>query len=111
MQTGNDGRGANRDNSAEGASRAEPDAAWQASWEALERESYRIVGMICSEAIPVTEIDAAVAGLRRRTADVFPERPRLFDETFGRRFARLRTRFHPTAGLLPALGAEDRPPA
>ena len=72
-----------------------------AAIDSLERASYRIVGMICS---PAREIDAAVADLRRQTAAAFPERPALFDETYGRRFARLRTRFHPTAGLLPAFG-------
>jgi hypothetical protein len=66
----------------------------------LERESYRIVGMICSEAVPSAEIDAAIAALRLTTRDAFPERPALFDETYGRRFARLRTRFHPSAPLL-----------
>ena len=75
-----------------------------AAIDSLERESYRIVGMICSETVPAREIDAAVAELRRQTAAAFPERPELFDETYGRRFARLRTRFHPTAGLLPAFG-------
>jgi hypothetical protein len=68
----------------------------------LERASYRIVGMICSEAVPSAEIDAAIEELRRSTAASFPERPTLFDETFGRRFARLRTRFHPSAPLLEA---------
>ena len=67
--------------------------------ELLERESHRIVGMICSETIPESDIQGAVAALRRRTAEEFPERPKLFDETFGRRFARLRTRFRSGAGL------------
>lgn len=74
-----------------------------AAIDALERASYRIVGMICSETVPTREIDAACAELRRRTLEAFPERPGLYDETYGRRFARLRTRFHPTAGLLPAF--------
>jgi hypothetical protein len=78
------------------------------AYESLERDSYRIVGMICSESVPQREIDAAIAGLRSRTEEAFPERPRLFDETFGRRFARLRTRFHPTAALLPRFGSEPR---
>lgn len=76
------------------------------AYESLERDSYRIVGMICSEAVPQRDIDAAIETLRRRTADAFPERPRLFDETFGRRFARLRTRFHPSAALLPRFGGD-----
>lgn len=76
--------------------------------ESLDRDSYRIVGMICSEAVPAADIDAAIAALRSRTAEAYPERPRLFDEIYGRRFARLRTRFHPGAGLLPALGADSR---
>lgn len=74
------------------------------AFETLERASYRIFGMICSESVPASEIDAAIEELRTRTAASFPERPRLFEETFGRRFARLRTRFHPTAGLLPPFG-------
>jgi hypothetical protein len=69
-------------------------------FEPLERESYRIVGMICAETVPSAEIDAAIATLRATTRAAFPERPALFDETFGRRFARLRTRFHPSAPLL-----------
>ena len=73
-------------------------------FETLERESYRIVGMICAESVPQAAIDAAITDLRRQTLEAFPERPRLFDETFGRRFARLRTKFHPTAGMLPAFG-------
>jgi hypothetical protein len=81
------------------------------AFEALEQESHRIVGMICSETVPTAEIDAAIAALRRRTAEEFPERPRLFDETFGRRFSRLRTRFHPTAGLLPTVGGEPGGPS
>jgi len=71
-----------------------------AGLEPLERESYRIVGMICSETVGSPEIDAAIDALRITTREAFPERPALFDETFGRRFARLRTRFHPSAPLL-----------
>ena len=77
-----------------------------AAIEALERESYRIVGMICAETVAGPQIDAAIAALRTRTETEFPERPRLFDETFGRRFARLRTLFHPSAGLLPTFGRD-----
>ena len=73
------------------------------SFDALERESYRIVGMICAETVPAPEIDAAIAALRSRTESEFPERSLLFDETFGRRFARLRTRFVPSAALLPTI--------
>lgn len=79
-------------------------AAVPASVALLDRESYRIVGMICSESVPGADIDAAIAALRVRTEAEFPERPRLFDETYGRRFARLRTRFHPSAALLPVFG-------
>jgi hypothetical protein len=70
----------------------------------LERESYRIVGMICSEASPETELRAAIDRLRARTAEVFPEDPRVFDRIYGRRFARLSTRFRPR----PALFADAR---
>lgn len=68
----------------------------------LDRESYRIVGMICSEVVPETDVQSAIEGLRRRAADVFPEDPRLYDRIYGRRFARLRTRFRPAPGLFPA---------
>lgn len=66
--------------------------------ESLESEARRIVGMICSEAVPETEIDQAVTGLRSRTAAVF-QSPAVFDATYGRRFRRLRTWFRPKAGL------------
>lgn len=73
--------------------------------ESLERESHKIVGMICSESVPEPDIQQAVASLRRSTLAAFPERPKLFDETFGRRFARLRTRFRPGAALfIPPAG-------
>ncbi len=65
----------------------------------LDRQSYRIVGMICSEAVPEDEVQSAIEGLRRRAADFFPEDPRLYDRIYGRRFARLRTRFRPAPGL------------
>lgn len=68
-------------------------------FEELERESRRIVGMICSETVREDEIQTAIAALRRRTGAEFPERPQLFDEIFGRRFNRLRTRFRPGAAL------------
>ena len=68
----------------------------------LERESYRIVGMICSEAVPEAQLASAIESLRSRAADVFPEDPRLFDRIYGRRFARLRTRFRPSPALFPA---------
>jgi len=68
----------------------------------LERESYRIVGMICSEAVAEDEIRSAIERLRVRTAAVFSDDPRVFDRIYGRRFARLRTRFRPA----PALFAE-----
>ena len=66
---------------------------------AIERDAHRITGMICSERIPEPEVQSAIASLRRRVAETFPERPTLFDETYGRRFARLRTRFRPAPGL------------
>lgn len=65
----------------------------------LERESYRIVGLICSETASEVELDAAIDALRRRTASVFPGRHGVFDRTYGRRFARLRTRFRPRGQL------------
>jgi hypothetical protein len=70
----------------------------------LERESYRIVGMICSESVPEDEVRAAIERLRGRATEVFPEDPRVFDRIYGRRFARLRTRFRPA----PALFAPTR---
>ena len=65
----------------------------------LERESYRIVGMICSEAVPEDDVRAAIERLRGRAAQVFPDDPRVFDRIYGRRFARLRTRFRPAPAL------------
>ncbi len=65
----------------------------------LERESHRIVGMICSETVPENEVADAIRRLRERTVQAFPDRPAIFDETYGRRFARLRTRFRPGGGL------------
>jgi hypothetical protein len=65
----------------------------------LERESYRIVGMICSETVPEVELRSAIDRLRARTGEVFPEDPNVFDRIYGRRFARLRTRFRPGPGL------------
>ena len=76
----------------------------------MERDSHRIVGMICSETVPETDIEAAVAALRSRTLAEFPARPKLFDETYGRRFARLRTRFRAGAGLFGATGSTDAEP-
>lgn len=65
----------------------------------LGREAHRIIGMICSESVPEPEVQSAIAALRARVAAEFPERPSLFDEMYGRRFARLRTRFRPAPGL------------
>lgn len=65
----------------------------------LERESYRIVGMICSEACQETEIRGAIDGLRRQTAQVFAGDPLVFERIYARRFARLMTRFRPAPGL------------
>lgn len=67
----------------------------------IERDAHRIVGMICSETVPEPEVQRHISDLRRRVAAAFPERPALFDETFGRRFARLRTRFRAAPGLFP----------
>jgi len=65
----------------------------------LERESYRIVGMICAETVPETEVQAAIEHLRRRTSEVFPGDPRVFERIYARRFSRLRTRFRPAPSL------------
>ncbi len=65
----------------------------------LEQESLRIVELICSETVSDDDIDRRIARLRDRTAGVFPDRPDVFDRTFGRRFQRLRTRFRPAPGL------------
>lgn len=70
--------------------------------EELERDSYRIVGMICSEAVPEPEVQSAIERLRAKACGVFPEDPKLFDRIYGRRFARLRTRFRPAPGLFTA---------
>jgi hypothetical protein len=67
--------------------------------EELERDAYRIVGMICSEAVPEDDIRASIERLRARAGEVFPEDQRVFDRLYGRRFARLRTRFRPARGL------------
>jgi hypothetical protein len=67
--------------------------------DAIERDAHRIVGMICSERVPEPDVQSAITSLRRRVAETFPERPTLFDETYGRRFARLRTRFRAAPGL------------
>ena len=69
----------------------------------LEKEAYRIVAMICSETVPSTDLDRAIDDLRSSTREVFPGRESLFDETYGRRFQRLRSRFRPRNTLL------DRP--
>jgi hypothetical protein len=65
----------------------------------LDRESYRIVGMICAETVPETEVQAAIARLRRRTSEIFPEDPSVFERIYARRFSRLRTRFRPAPSL------------
>jgi hypothetical protein len=65
----------------------------------LELESHRIVQLICSEAVAAEEIERRIARLRDRAASVFPDRPDVFDRTYGRRFQRLRTRFRPAPGL------------
>lgn len=65
----------------------------------LERESHQIVQLICSEQVPEHEIDRRIARLRDRARSVFPDRPEVFEQTYGQRFARLRTRFHPAPGL------------
>ena len=66
----------------------------------LEREAYRIVGMICRENVATDSLDTSIESLRARTANTFPDRPQLFDQTYGRRFKRLRTQFRPRANLL-----------
>ena len=66
---------------------------------ALDEESHAIVGMICSESVPEPQIERRIRALRERVADVFPDRPGVFDETYGRRFQRLRTRFRPAPHL------------
>jgi len=66
---------------------------------ALEEECLRIVQLICSEAVSADEIDRRIARLRDRTTAVFPDRPDVFEQTYGRRFQRLRTRFRPAPGL------------
>ncbi len=65
----------------------------------LECDAYRIVGMICSEAVPEDDVQSAIAALRRRTEEVFPGEPGVFEHLYGRRFARLRTRFRPAPRL------------
>jgi hypothetical protein len=65
----------------------------------LEKVSHSIVTLICSEQVADGEIDQQIARLRDRTTRVFPERPDVFERTFGRRFKRLRTRFQPRPGL------------
>lgn len=67
----------------------------------LDRESYRIVGMICAETVPEAEVQAAIEHLRRRTSEVFPGDPRVFERIYSRRFSRLRTRFRPAPSLFP----------
>jgi hypothetical protein len=68
----------------------------------LEKDCHRIVTLICWEQVSDDEIDRRIARLRDRTTSVFPERPDVFDRTFGRRFKRLRTRFQPQPGLFSA---------
>jgi hypothetical protein len=71
----------------------------------LDRESYRIVGMICAETFPEADVQAAIESLRRRTSEVFPDDPRVFERIYARRFSRLRTRFRPAPGLFrPVVG-------
>ena len=65
----------------------------------LDRDSYKIVGMICSESAPEPEVQAAIDRLRHRAAEIFPDDPRVFDRVYARRFARLRTRFRPAPAL------------
>ena len=65
----------------------------------LEQECLRIVQLICSETVPGDEIDRRIARLRDRTGAVFPDRPDVFERTYGRRFQRLRTRFRPAPAL------------
>lgn len=65
----------------------------------LEMDCHRIVTLICSERVADDEIDRRIARLKDRTRTVFPERPEVFDRTYGRRFRRLRTRFRPRPGL------------
>ena len=45
------------------------------------------------------EIERRIARLRDRAASVFPDRPDVFERTYGRRFQRLRTKFRPAPGL------------
>lgn len=65
----------------------------------LDRESYRIVGMICAETVPEGEVQAAIEHLRARTSQVFPGDAHVFERIYARRFSRLRTRFRPAPGL------------
>ena len=67
--------------------------------QALDEESRTIVALICSEAVPEVEIERRIRALRSHVAKTFPESPEVFDETYGRRFQRLRTRFRPQPHL------------
>jgi hypothetical protein len=66
----------------------------------LERDAYRIVGRICSESVPDSQLEQDIERLRDKTLATFPGNPNLFDRTYGRRFRRLRTRFQSGGGLL-----------
>jgi broad specificity phosphatase PhoE len=66
----------------------------------LERDAYRIVGRICSESVSEGMLEQDIERLRAKTLQAFPANPSLFDRTYGRRFRRLRTRFHAGGGLI-----------
>jgi hypothetical protein len=72
--------------------------------EELDRRAYRIVAMICSEAVPEPQISAEIGALRVDTAQAFGGDARVFDRIYGRRFARLRTRFRPAPALFATPG-------
>ncbi len=67
--------------------------------QALDQAAHEVATMICSEQVPAAEIDRAIELVRGRFEAVLGDHPGVFEQTYARRFRRLRTRFQPVRGL------------
>jgi hypothetical protein len=77
---------------------ADPALDREASGE-LKRGADEICRLILSSDLPEVDIDIAIANLRRRCRELYPDRTHLFDWIYESRFRRLREQFPRERGL------------